>query len=152
MELKKWPSNNEVEKFFETLMDEPFKRFFKKHYENFESFTKSGILKPSMDMVDKDDHLMIRAELPGVESENINISLLDDVLTIKGESTKEVDEEKDDYRYSEIAKGKYERSIKLPNKVNESKISAKFKNGILEIKLPKGEVKKPKKIQIKKDE
>ena len=149
MELKKWPSSNEVEKFFETLMDEPFKKFFKKKFDNFESLTKSGVLKPSMDMIDKDDHLLVRAELPGVKLEDIKISILDDILTIKGESLTETEEEKDEFCYSEIAKGKYERMIKLPNKVKETKINAKYKDGILEIKLPKSEDKKPKEIQIK---
>ncbi|NIQ16087.1 MAG: Hsp20 family protein, partial [Candidatus Dadabacteria bacterium] len=108
MELKKWKKNAEIEKFFETLMDEPFRNLIKNRFYNLEPLTRSGALKPSLDMIDKKDRLIVKAELPGINIDDVKISILDGVLNIKGETKEEKNIEKDEYYYSEITKGTYE--------------------------------------------
>ncbi len=149
MELKKWKKNAEIEKFFETLMDEPFRNLIKNRFYNLEPLTRSGALKPSLDMIDKKDRLIVKAELPGINIDDVKISILDGVLNIKGETKEEKNIEKDEYYYSEITKGTYERSVRLPHKVKESKIKATYTDGILEVELPKAEESKPKEIKVK---
>jgi HSP20 family protein len=105
-------------------------------------------ISPSVDMFDKKDEIVVKAEIPGVEKENISISLSDNMLTIKGEMKKEEEVKEEDYYYSERSYGSFSRSLNLPAKVQAEKIKASFKNGILEIHLPKAEEAKPKEIKV----
>jgi len=92
---------------------------------------------PSMDMIDNDDEIIFRAELPGVNRKDLDVSVSDNILTIKGTSEKESEKEKDNYYSSEIRKGSFCRSVSLPSNVDSSKIKAEFKNGLLELSIPK---------------
>jgi HSP20 family protein len=105
-------------------------------------------ISPAVDMYDKKDEIVVKAEVPGVEKENINISLTEDKLTIKGEIKKEEEVKEEDYYYSERSYGSFVRTLTLPAKVQEDKVKASFSNGILEIHLPKAEESKPKEIKI----
>jgi len=91
---------------------------------------------------------VVKAEIPSVEKENVRISLSDNMLTIKGETKKEEEVKEEDYYYSERSYGSFARTLSLPSKVKSDKIKASFKNGILEIHLPKAEEAKPKEIKI----
>ena len=88
------------------------------------------------------------AELPGVDKKNINISLNNDILTIKGEIKKEEKVNNEDYHYSERSFGSFARHLSLPAKVEDEKIKANFKDGILEIILPYSKKAKQKEINI----
>ena len=92
---------------------------------------------PSMDMIDNDNEIIFRAELPGVDKKDLDVSVSDNLLTIKGTSEKESEKEKDNYYSSEIRKGSFCRSVSLPNNVDGSKVKANFKNGLLELTIPK---------------
>lgn len=92
---------------------------------------------PRMDMIDKDDEVIFRAELPGVDKKDLDVSVSGNLLTIKGTSEKEFKKEKDHYYSSEIRKGSFCRSVSLPDNVDSSKIKADFKNGLLELSIPK---------------
>ena len=92
---------------------------------------------PSMDMIDNDNEIIFRAELPGVDKKDLDVSVSDNLLTIKGTSEKESEKEKDNYYSSEIRKGSFCRSVSLPNNVDGSKVEANFKNGLLELTIPK---------------
>jgi HSP20 family protein len=99
---------------------------------------------PSLDIVDGDNDVVIRAELPGVEKKDLDVSLIDRTLTIKGSTRKEEKEEKKNYFRQEIKTGSFSRSVLLPADVNAAKAEATFKGGLLELKLPKT---KPAKLQ-----
>ncbi len=105
---------------------------------------------PAMELIDKENEMVLKVELPGIEEENIELNVKGDVLTIKGERKKEEVKEGENYLFSEISYGKFERSIRLPKNVDFDKAEAEFKNGILVIRIPKKEEEKTKKIPIKK--
>jgi len=104
---------------------------------------------PNVDIVDRDEEVVVKAEMPGVDKKDLDISISDNYLTIKGSSSHEEKEDRDDYYHCEISKGAYMRTVSLPAEVNEEKIKATFKDGMLEIKMPK--LKKTKKQSIKVD-
>ena len=104
---------------------------------------------PSMDVIEKADHVLLRAELPGLAQEDVEITVENNTLTLRGEKKFEHTEETDNYRRLESRYGSFYRSFSLPNSVDQERIDAKFRNGVLEITLPKAEEAKPKKIQIK---
>ncbi len=106
-------------------------------------------MHPRLDMFEEKDDLVVRAELPGIKKEDIDVSLEGDCLNIKAEKKQEELSEESSYYTSERCFGDYSRSISLPFPVNGDKISATFENGLLEIRLPKAEEAKAKHIEIK---
>ncbi len=110
--------------------------------------TNAGMMFPPVDVVMEKDNVLVRAEVPGMTKDNLDISLNGDILTIKGEKHQEKEsKEKNIYR-SERVYGSFQRSFVLPSAVNAEKISAAYNNGVLEITLPKKEEEKGKQIQI----
>ncbi len=105
--------------------------------------------RPVVDTYEKDDAIVIKAELPGVKKEDIAIDVRDNVLILKGERTHDKDIEEKSYHRRERFYGRFQRSFSLPEAVDPEKIEASYKDGILEVKLPKLETKKAKKIEIK---
>lgn len=94
---------------------------------------------PSIDVLDRDDEIVVKAELPGVEKKDLDISLTNNSVTIKSSTSHEEKEEKGDYYRCEITKGAYMRTVALPSEVDDAKAKASFKDGILEITMPKVE-------------
>lgn len=92
---------------------------------------------PSMDMIDKDNEIILHIELPGVDKKDLDVSVADNILTVKGTSSFESKENKDDYYHSEIKKGSFSRSLSLPSNVDSTKIKANLKDGMLELSIPK---------------
>jgi len=111
-------------------------------------FTLDHILVPHTDIYEEKDQLVMKTELPGIDKKDLDISLEGDRLTIKAEKKEEVKEEAT-HHTRERYYGRYFRSVTLPYPVKEDKISATFDNGVLELKLPKAEEVKAKKIEIK---
>jgi HSP20 family protein len=103
---------------------------------------------PSVDIVDRPKEVFVRAEIPGFDKENLDVSLVERTLTIKGSSRKEEKEEKDEYFRHEIRSGTFSRSVLLPADVNASKAQASFKDGVLELRLPKVRAAKKKAIPL----
>jgi len=111
---------------------------------------RGGVAMPKIDIKDKKDSIEVRAELPGIKEEDIEVEISDGVMTISGEK-KEGKEEKDEgYYYRESHSGSFTRSFNLPSDVKEDGAEAEMKNGILFINLPKIEPKKATKVTIKK--
>ena len=108
---------------------------------------------PAVDVAEKDKQYEITAELPGMDQNNIEVSLSDGVLTIKGEKKEEKEEKKKDYYLSERRYGSFQRSFQVPEGADAEKVEANFKNGILTVILPKTATvqkeKEEKKIAIK---
>jgi len=103
---------------------------------------------PSMDIIDRDNEVVVKVELPGVEKNDLDVSISDDTLTVRGTSGKEHTEEKGDYYRSEIRKGSISRTVSLPPGVDSAKAAAKFKDGILELTIPKTNTSKRKTVKI----
>ena len=103
---------------------------------------------PSVDVLDRDNEILVKANLPGVEKKDIDISLTKSSVTIKGLTSHEEKEEKGDYYRCEISKGSYMRTLALPADVDDKKAKAKFKDGVLELTLPKLEVAERRSIKI----
>lgn len=107
---------------------------------------------PSIDVIENEKGFKIRAELPGMDSENVDVSISEGYLSLKGERQEEKEEKNDNYLRHELSCGAFQRTIALPDTANCDKADASFKNGILTIDVPKkeGATKKPKKLRIKK--
>lgn len=104
---------------------------------------------PSLDVSETRDNFVVKAEVPGIDAKDIDISLTGDVLTIKGEKRQEKEEKEEDYHLVERSYGSFSRSVRLPAEVESNKIKASYKNGILNITLPKSEKVKAKEVKIK---
>ena len=106
---------------------------------------------PLVDLKEKKDEILVKAEVPGMKKEDVQISLEDNTLLIKGEKKhEEKKEDKDEgYYYRECSYGSFSRAINLPAKVKEDKVDASYRNGILEITLPKAEESISRRIDIK---
>jgi HSP20 family protein len=96
-----------------------------------------GVWAPAVEMIDRKDELLVKAELPGIEKKDISVSVSGDVLTIKGERKMEKEVKEEDYYCCESVYGKFFRAISLPMGVDTEKIKAEHKHGILEVHLPK---------------
>lgn len=97
------------------------------------------------------DRFVVKADLPGLEKDDVKVSVEDDVLLIQGEKKTEKETRKDDYYYSERTYGSFYRSIPLPASVTGDKVKASYKKGVLEVSLPKSEETKSKQVDIEID-
>lgn len=104
---------------------------------------------PQMDVIDRDNDVLIRVELPGVEKKDLEISVSDSTLVIKGAVNREIKEQKKYYFRSEIAQGNFSRSLSIPSSVDSSRINASLKDGILEIVLAKHENMQRRIVEVK---
>jgi HSP20 family protein len=103
---------------------------------------------PRMDVIDRADEVVVRAEVPGVEKKDLDISMTDNTVTIKGTTQHEKTVEKGDYYRSETSRGSFTRTVGLPGDVDGTNAKATFKDGILELVLPKVEKSKRRNIKI----
>jgi HSP20 family protein len=103
---------------------------------------------PSVDIIDADKEIVVRAQLPGVEKKDLDVSLVERTLTIKGSTRKEEKEENGNYFRREIRSGSFSRSVLLPADVNAAKAEATFKAGVLELHLPKVRAAKAQKVSL----
>jgi HSP20 family protein len=140
------------ERDMERMMDNFFDRRMRPWWPE-RWFRTEGMLTsaPALDVYEEKDDLVIKAELPGMEKDNVEVSLTDHTLTIKGEKKKEDEVKEEKYYRSERSYGSFVRSLQLPTDVQADKIKASFKNGILEVRLPKTEEAKTKEIKVKVD-
>ena len=108
-----------------------------------------GSIIPAIDLYQNDDSVVVKAALPGLKADDVQISVTADVLTLRGEFKQENEQKDTTYHIREQRFGSFERSIMLPSDVQTDKSKADFENGILTITLPKAESVKPKSITIK---
>lgn len=103
---------------------------------------------PAMDLVETDDALVLKADLPGLERDDVAIEIKDNVLTVSGERKSEHTEKTDGYYRVERAFGSFSRSLALPDGVNADHVQADFDKGVLEVRIPKPEERKPHRVEI----
>ena len=135
---------NKMENMFSRLWDKPF------HDEGISDFFNQSLLTdmPRIDVVDKDKEISVKAELPGIEKKDIDVSIADRRLVIKAKTCHEEKEEDGDYLKQEISKKEFYRSILLPSEVDDSKVKTSFKNGVLTLTIPKQKNAHRKRIEI----
>jgi HSP20 family protein len=131
---------NEMNRLFNTVFDTP--------QHNGGSSTALRRWIPAMDLVETEDDFVLRADLPGLSEQDVNIELEDHVLTVSGERKSEHEERKEGYYRVERASGAFSRSLTLPEGVNPEAIKASFDKGVLEVRIPKPEERKPRKVAI----
>lgn len=148
-ELKKYSSPfDEMERMFNDFFQQ---RFFAPTWMPRFKFPELADVSASVDMFEEGDNLVIKAELPGMKKEDINVDLKDDVITISGEKKTEEKTERKDFHRVERSFGSFTRRLRLPVEIKADKVEASFKDGVLEIKMPKSEAAKQnaKKIAVR---
>jgi HSP20 family protein len=110
---------------------------------------RARVWAPAVDMVDHKDEIVLRADLPGLEEKDIDVTVEDSTLTIRGERKEEKEEKRENYYYSERSYGAFARTVALPATVDRDKVKATFKKGVLEVHLPKAKEAVGKKIEVK---
>ncbi len=103
---------------------------------------------PAVDVFEKDNEINLKAELPGLTKDDVDISIENNTLTISGEKKRESEVKDDNYHRVERSYGRFQRSFTLPQTIDAKNVKASFKDGILSVKLGKKEEAKPKKIDI----
>lgn len=107
-----------------------------------------GAWTPAIDVHDSKDNIVVRADLPGMKKDNIEVSIQDGVLVIRGEKKEETERKEKNAVRTERFYGSFHRAVSLPTAVDDAKVKASYKNGVLELTLPKKEEAKPKQIKI----
>lgn len=133
---------NEMDRLFDRMWREPWKL---PAFADQQTFGWS----PFVDVADSEHEITVRAELPGVDPANINVSIDDNFLTISGEKSLSKEESDKEYFFSERIFGSFARRIELPVKVDAEKLTANYSDGVLSIRAPKVESAKPKKVDVK---
>ena len=113
------------------------------------AFPFMGMEGPAVDMYQTKDDIVVKATLPGIKPDDIDVSVTGDILTIKGEFKEEEKIEEGNYVRKERHMGQFVRELNLPTLVNSDKAKAEFEHGVLTLRLPKAEAVKPKSITIK---
>lgn len=127
-----------VERFMQTYMNRALGGFTPLHLGSLlDRFSGINTVVPSVDIYEEGKYLVVKAELPGMERDNINVRLLNNSLIISGEKKSERSEGNKEFYRIERSSGSFERSIILPSGINGEKASASFTNGILEVRIPK---------------
>jgi HSP20 family protein len=103
-----------------------------------------------LDLIEEEGQYIVKASMPGVEPDQVEITLTDNILTIKGESKRESEDKQSNYHVRERHYGSFMRQISLPMGVDAENVEATHENGVLTLRLPKSEASKPKKISVKK--
>lgn len=132
----------------EQEMEETFDRFFRGWPLLREAAEGLG-WAPAIDVVDRKDEVILRADLPGMSERDVELTLQDGNLTIRGERKEEKEEKEENYYCCERSYGAFSRSLAVPASVNADKINATFKSGVLEVHLPKTKEATGKKIEVK---
>jgi HSP20 family protein len=133
--MKPEPFSTEFDRLFNTLFDR--------------TAAEARSWTPAMDLVEAEDHFLLRADLPGLREEDVNIEVRDNTLRISGERKAEHEQRERGWYRLERQFGKFSRALTLPEGINPDAIEANFDHGVLEVLIPKPEERKPRRIEIK---
>ncbi len=143
-EMSRW--EREMERMFGDFFGRSLRPFWDEHRW---PALGTGISTPAVDLYEEKDEIVAKAELPGMGKEDIEVNIDDHQLTIKGEKKKEEEVKEADYYRAERSYGSFVRVLDLPREIQVEKARASFKNGILEIRLPKSDEAKKREIKVK---
>jgi len=151
LDLIPWRRRGELDPFRRELnelrkeMDSMFGRFFGE-WPSVEP--ASGAWAPFLDLSETDENLIVRAEVPGISPRDIQISLVGNTLNIRGEKKQEKEQKEENYYRMERSHGSFSRAVSIPCEVEEDKVDARYKDGVLTITMPKTEKARAKEIKI----
>jgi HSP20 family protein len=144
MDLTHW------ERDMDRMMEDFFGRRMRPWWpERWSRADEMEVKPPIVDVFEEKDDIVVKAELPGIEKDKIEVNLTDHTLTIKGEKKKEEEIKEENYYRAERSYGSFLRTLDLPRDVRADQVKASFKNGILEVRVPKTEEAKAKEIKVK---
>ena len=152
-EVTPWKPFSELSRI-EREAERMFGDFFRRPLWGFnwpERFREVGFREPAIEVYEEKDDVVVKAEIPGMKKEDLEINISGTLLTIKGEKKQEEEVKKKGYYYSERSYRSFMRTIDLPKEVHIDKAYANFKDGVLEVRLPKTEEAKRKEVKIKVD-
>jgi HSP20 family protein len=129
------PFSNELNRLFNTLFEA--------------GDAQSQRWMPAMDLVEADDHFLLKADLPGLSEDDVSIEIQDNTLTVSGERRAEHEQKERGWYRVERTFGRFSRSLTLPEGVDPEGVKASFDKGVLEVRIPKPEERKPRRIEIK---
>ena len=143
-ELATWPSDlfgiqREMNRMFDSMF----------RFDTRDEDTAFTAWTPAVDIAEHDDEYVVKVELPGVNKDDVKITIESNVLTLRGEKKQEKETKKENHHRIERSYGSFQRSFTLPTTVKSDKIDAVYKDGVLQIALPKAEEAKPKQIEVK---
>ena len=148
MALVRWDSSREL-----SSLQSEMNRLFQSFFDTPSTSTSGGTgglrrWHPAMDLVETEDHFVLRADLPGVAESDVKVELEDNVLTISGERRHEEEVKKGGFLRVERATGVFARTLTLPEGVDADAVEASFDKGVLEVRIPKPEQRKPRRVAI----
>ncbi|MBI5811053.1 MAG: Hsp20/alpha crystallin family protein [Deltaproteobacteria bacterium] len=150
-ELKKWEPFRELSAI-QREMDDLFKRTFGSLSANIFRREFKGAWYPDVDSYIKEGRFIVHADLPGVDPKNVEVTIVGNVLTLRGERKSEIEEKKGEYLVHEATFGAFERTMTLPEGVDTAKVNAVYKNGVLEVSMPTKAGVLPKKVKVEIEE
>ena len=130
------------------MKPEPFSSDFNRLFNTLFDENRTQRWVPAMDLVEADDHFLLKADLPGLGEDDVSIELRDNALTISGERRSEHEARERGWYRVERATGRFSRSLSLPEGIDADAVTASFDKGVLEVRIPKPEAKKPRRIAI----
>ncbi len=138
----------EMERMFESFFPRGWLRPWRFDWPNWPAAEWAEARLPNVDVIDRDEEVVVRAELPGVDKKDLDVSLSENTVTIKGSTQREEKEEQGDYYRREISQASFARTVTLPAEVDGERAKATFKDGVLELVLPKREKAKRQSIKV----
>src|SRR6056297_911116 len=148
MDLVRWNQRGNLNPMdeFDRLQEE-INKLFNLDYQSSGIFDRTA--SPAVDVIEKDDSVVVRCDMPGVKKDNLDLSLARNILTIKGEKKSEDHENESKNYRNETWSGIFQRTISLPDSVDPEKVEASLRNGVLELVIGKREEVKPRQIDVK---
>jgi HSP20 family protein len=143
MALVRWDPGRDPDTF-QTDINRVFDAFFGGR-------TANGVTRrwvPAMDLAETDDHLVLKADLPGLDADDVEIEVQDGVLTVSGDRKTEHESSSNGYHRVERSYGRFSRSLSLPQGIDAGQVQAEFDKGVLEVRIPKPAERKPHRVQI----
>jgi HSP20 family protein len=149
MALVRWDSSRELSSL-QAEMNRLFHTFFDTPTSGTGTGGNGGLRRwhPAMDLVETDEHFVLRADLPGVDENDVKVELEDSVLSISGERRHEQEVKKGGYYRIERATGSFARTLTLPDGIDADAVQASFDKGVLEVRIPKPAERKPRRVAI----
>lgn len=141
----------DMDRWFDRMFEDFWRRPLPSLFRTERWWPTMSLRMPALDVYEEKDDVVVKAELPGLSRENIEVQVADNVLTIKGEKKKDEEVKEEEYYRCERSFGAFSRSVQLPAEVKPDQVKATFKNGILEVRLPKTEEARRKAITVKID-
>lgn len=140
---------HDVERLFEDFLERSWRNPFRAEWPQWPDVSKLLPQTPAVDVVDREKEVVVRAQVPGFKKSDLDVSIAERTLTIKGSMREETKEEKDNYFHQEIRTGDFSRSVLLPADVDAGKAEGTFKDGVLELTLPKRRVAKQQQVPVR---